>query len=66
VKVEVRVVYATEEKLKERVRVYKMEDGDGRVGVDILVSLYSFFSPISLCDDTARAKTRTSHLKGSS
>lgn len=41
VRVEVVVVYASEDRLNERVRIWKVKDDDGRIGVDILVSLDS-------------------------
>jgi hypothetical protein len=38
VNVEVVAVYASEETLNERVRIWKVVDDDGRPGIDILVS----------------------------
>ena len=37
VRVEISVIYASEDRLKERVRIWKTQDEDGRLGVDILV-----------------------------
>lgn len=38
VDVKINVIYASEDTLNERVRIWKVQDDDGRLGVDILVS----------------------------
>lgn len=56
-RVEVVVVYADEAKLKERVKIFKMDDPvDGRVGVDVLVGSTSLLASPSQSEREIRTR----------